>query len=108
MILVDHHHSERLAERGISDPAGTFRKSLLHEMARAAVDLDRPLRKGSDGHGRRFVQKLRGLVAAGETNLRDQVQFYSMDQLTRMLNIEIEKLRFDRRLKDQEVVESDE
>jgi hypothetical protein len=34
------------------------RNTLLHEMCHAIVDLDRPLPKGADKHGRRFVHQL--------------------------------------------------
>jgi hypothetical protein len=44
-IFIDHH-DDRVQE---------FRPTLLHEMAHAAVDLDRPLRPGADQHGRRFL-----------------------------------------------------
>ena len=44
-MFFDHHDDGREQE---------FRPTLLHEMAHAAVELNRPLRKGEDDHGRRF------------------------------------------------------
>jgi hypothetical protein len=51
MILIHYH-----------DGLEMLRDTLLHEMAHAAVDLGKPLRKGADPHGRRFVRELRRLV----------------------------------------------
>jgi hypothetical protein len=83
LILVSHH-DQALLPSG-RDPAVELRNTLLHEMAHAAVDLARPLRKGADPHGRRFVLQLRRLEAAGESSLREQVRFYSMTPFCRLL-----------------------
>ena len=69
LILIHHH----------DDPV-EFRGTLLHEMAHAAVELDKPLWKGADQHGRRFVGELRRLRRAGEECLINQVRFYSLSQ----------------------------
>jgi hypothetical protein len=81
LILVDHHTAERLGPD--LDPDLELRRTLLHEMVHAAVELNRPLRKGADEHGRRFVNELRRLVRAGERCLRDEVRFYSLSWLAR-------------------------
>ena len=83
LILVNRHDRVLLAPG--RDPAVELRNTLLHEMAHAAVDLARPLRRGADPHGRRFVRQLRRLEAAGESSLREQVRFYSMTPFRRLL-----------------------
>jgi len=60
------HAWSRKPYRPTADTLSALRPTLLHEIAHAAVDLDRPLRKGADDHGRRFLRELRRLVAAGE------------------------------------------
>jgi hypothetical protein len=83
LILVNYHDRESVP-RG-RDPDVELRNTLLHEMSHAALELERPLRRGADEHGRRFVQQMRRLVAAGESSLREHVRFYSICPLGRLL-----------------------
>jgi len=48
------------------DHQGGVRATLLHEMAHAKVDLDRPLSRRESPHGGRFWDEIGHLIGAGE------------------------------------------
>jgi hypothetical protein len=60
-----------LLEKDGDHPDG-LRATLLHEMAHASVDLDRPLSNRESPHGSRFMRELGRLYYAGESCLEHQ------------------------------------